>query len=100
MVGLRELIRALMTFLTGRTNVARNMHVNPRTDPSGYQPTDVEILQPAQMLGLKGEDIMLPVNQLTDTARLVRNLMIRNGAYETRDSVSKVFGDTSNTLFY
>lgn len=71
--------------------MARKMRPNPRYDTSQYQPTEEMLFKPIPIGGFKGADKKSPSTSMDPaTLRLVENLVVRNGAYESRDGTDAV----------
>lgn len=74
--------------------MARGMRGQPRYDPAAlaaYQPPEAMLALPVRPIGAGGENKTFPLSQLPNGAgRLVQNLAIRYGAYQTRDGTSVI----------
>jgi hypothetical protein len=80
--------------------MAHTNRVMPRA-LAQYQPQEGDLLVPAAPLQLKGMNSQLPLHAMDPgVARLVRDLCIRDGAYETRDGLSLVGTAAASDLIY
>jgi hypothetical protein len=81
--------------------MARSLRPNPRFDASQFQPTEDMLYKPVPIGGFGGEDRKSPLTNLDPTALyLVENLIIRFGAYETRDGTDAVGTVSPSDLLY
>lgn len=71
--------------------MARNLKSMPRFDTSQFQPTEDMLVKPVQIGGLRGMNKMVPLPAMQgDLLRLVRNLNVRYGAYQSRDGTETI----------
>lgn len=77
------------------------MRPNKRFDTSAFQPTEDMLLKPIPIGGLRGMNKMSPLPSMDpEFLRLVRNLNIRYGAYNSRDGTEVVGTVAGSELLY
>lgn len=81
--------------------MARKSRVFQRWDVSQYSPTEDVLPRPVPIGGLVGMDTQSPLPSMDPAKlRLVRNLCIRYGAYQTRDGTDVVGEISGSELLY
>ena len=82
--------------------MARIMRGQPRYDPAAlaaYQPPEAMLALPVRPIAAGGENKTFPLSALPNgSGRLVQNLALRYGAYQTRDGTSVIGGIAANKL--
>ena len=75
-----------------------------RPEPRAFQTYELkpeDVLTAAPSLNLKGHDLVSPLSNMSpDYARLMRNLCIRYGAYQTRSATNVIGAIASSQLVY
>lgn len=81
--------------------MARKSRVMPRFDTSMYAPTEDVLLKPIPIGGFKGMDKQSPLISMDpEKLRLVRNMLVRYGAYKTRDGTELMGTIATSNLLY
>lgn len=71
--------------------MARSLRNQPRYDTSQFAPTEDMLVRPVAIGGLRGHNKMSPLPSMDpELLRLVKNLNIRYGAYQTRDGTDLI----------